>query len=224
MTLTGKVQLVEKEGDKQVVVQERQDRQGRELHGHRAQEGQGADRELHQLRAPPRLKRRRPATPPRTPGQAAAEPAAGSRGRSARQRSAWLGTVADALLTPAGHSAITGASRATLGPHRLHTCGAVRSARPMPRQAPVGSGAMPRAEEGVLATPATLAFFATLGVPRMTKRIRAKYKIDRRLGQKHLGPAEEPPQQARVAPRPARRAAHSPSSPTTASSCAPSRS
>ena len=62
------------------------------------------------------------------------------------------------------------------------------------------------------------------GVPRMTKRIRAKHKIDRRLGQNIWGRPKSPLNKREVAPRPARRARARPSSPTTASSCGPSRS
>ena len=51
MTLTGKVQIVEKEGDKQVVVKETKPSQSGKLHRYRAPAGQDADRCLHQCRA-----------------------------------------------------------------------------------------------------------------------------------------------------------------------------
>ena len=76
MTLTGKVQLVEKDGDKQVVVQEGKPAKTEVLHGHGAQEGAGPDHGLRELRASAhtsgggsrrRLLRRPPSAPSRPP-------------------------------------------------------------------------------------------------------------------------------------------------------------
>src|SRR3990172_6723466 len=50
----------------------------------------------------------------------------------------------------------------------------------------------PRSEEGVLHNSSSSHSSATLGEPRMTKRARAKYKIDRRLGQNIWGRPKSP--------------------------------
>ena len=123
------------------------------------------------------------------------------------------------LLTPAGRCAIT-AARGPVGPalplrtrggRSCRGIGACRSAA-----SPDRGGSAPQ-----LALPAS---YATLECHAMTKRIRAKYKIDRRLGQNIWGRPKSPLNKREIAPRPARRAPRRPSSPTTASSCAPSRS
>ena len=91
MTLTGKVQIVEKDGDKQVVVKERSRRQDRKLHRHRAPEDQGADHRPISTRAG------RPGAPRGRAGQ----------GRTPRRNSralpaARIAQAASSALTPPG--------------------------------------------------------------------------------------------------------------------------
>ena len=215
MTLTGKVQLVEKDGDKQVVVQESKAAQDRKLHRYRAQEGQDADHGLRELRSCPAAAA---AAAARQPCRAKrAEPTAH---QPEDRPGAALNTAG--AIDACARCAIT---RARAGPLVPLVC--TPGAPAAVRCRGIGDLSVPAslADRGGSARQFDVAIISPdFGVPRMTKRIRAKYKIDRRLGQNIVGPRQEPAQQARVRAPASTASGARPSSPTTASSCAPSRS
>ena len=180
MTLTGKVQLVEKDGDKQVVVQE----------GKQAKTATCSDTEKKKVQeqimafvgANARSAARAAAAQGRAdPGQ----PEEVALGRA--HCAAALVPARTALIAPCVRCAIT---RLRAGPSALRRTLRTRGARYNTGNLSVGS---PSAGRGGSARQFTSSFQrSTFGVSRMTKRVRAKHKIDRRLGQNIWGRPKSP--------------------------------